>query len=141
MIDTRILWKNDFVELRETADGRSGIAIATSNYIPIESFKEAFEKAENLAQDKEWNAFIFDKSNLDTFHQPSMEWYYTEWKKALSASGLHKHFKILPNIPWFKTSVEAGISEIKANYPDFDFSTFTVEYVEDLGSAIEATRA
>jgi hypothetical protein len=61
-----------------------------------------------------------------------MEWYYTEWKKELLKLGLSQHYKILPPIPWFKTSVDAGIAEIKTNHPSFDFSKIQVTYINSI---------
>jgi len=140
MTRTKLLWQNDFVELRESNNSLSGIAIAKTNYIPIENFKEAFLKASFLANLGKWNYFIFDKSNLDTFHQPSMEWYYTNWKRDLVKKGVNKHFKILPELPWFETSVKAGLHEIKLKNPNFDFSAFSVTYFNNLKEALKEVR-
>lgn len=61
-----------------------------------------------------------------------MEWYYTEWKQDLIKLGISTHYKILPEEAWFKVSVEAGIKDIKGKYPEVDFSSFTVKYIDSL---------
>ena len=106
--------------------------MASAEYIPIEDFKEAFTKAAEIAEQKKWCGFIFDKTALTTFHQPSMEWYYTTWKQQLLTFGLNKHYKILPTMPWFKTSVDAGLEEIKAKHPNFDFTQIEVNYIDSI---------
>ncbi len=123
------LWENEFVVISEFNDKKIGAALAKSDYIPISSFKSAFQQAGIFAKEKSWNSFLFDKSKLSVFHQPSMEWYYTEWKMGLLEIGLSNHYKILPEIDWFKVSVEAGIVEIKKKHPHIDFDKFNVKYI------------
>lgn len=130
------IWENDFVLIGSIDNSNAGFAKAKQSYIPIESFKTAFGKAYGYSKERNWKKFIFDKSNLNVFHQPSMEWYYTNWKKDLVDIGLTKHYKILPNEDWFKSSVKAGIAEIKLKYPEFDFNQFTVDYINKIEEAI-----
>lgn len=132
-----LIWSNDFLELHHIPDCHCGLFIATSEYIPIEPFKEAFNKALSVAENKQWKHFIFDKRKLNVFHQPSMEWYYTQWKKELLTLGLDTHFKILPQEKWFKTSVDAGLKEIKEKNPDFNFEAFEVRYVDTIEEALD----
>lgn len=134
--ENEVIWSNDFLKLHNIANKSCGLFVATKEYIPIESFKKAFEKAADFAKEYEWKAFIFDKSNLTVFHQPSMEWYYTSWKSNLANQGITMHFKILPEEPWFKASVDAGKSEIKSKYPDFNFDIFEVKYVNNVEEAL-----
>ncbi|MEQ8908526.1 MAG: hypothetical protein RIC95_05010 [Vicingaceae bacterium] len=135
--DISKIWENEFVVLSEAKNKPIGIAKAKQEYIPIEEFKEAFLQAKDYAKEKKWKQFVFDKSKLNVFHQPSMAWYYTEWKTDLVELGLIEHFKILPQEPWFKTSVDAGIIEIKENHPDFDFNKFKVKYINSLSEVLE----
>jgi hypothetical protein len=130
--DTEILWEDEFTLIADCMSKSMGIAQAKKEYIPIENFKTAFSKAKELTEQKEWNSFLFDKSKLNVFHQPSMEWYYTEWKQDLIKLGLSTHYKILPREAWFKASVEAGIKDIKSKYTEVDFSAFTVKYIDSL---------
>lgn len=131
-----VIWSNDFLSLYTFADCNCGMFKATAEYIPIESFKTAFDQAARFAKDNKWKYFIFDKRNLNVFHQPSMEWYYTIWKKELLQYGVSTHFKILPKEEWFKKSVEAGKNEIKEKHPDFDFTAFDVNYVDNVDEAL-----
>jgi len=132
--------KNEYLICRELKDLNSAVCSAKLEYIPIEIFKESFLKIARAAKDRHWNSFIFDKSALTTFHQPSMEWYYTEWKKMLTENGLNVHYKILPPLKWFERSVEAGKHEITKKHPDFDFTIFSVHYVSDLDEAINSIK-
>ncbi|MAC96616.1 MAG: hypothetical protein CMC96_14070 [Flavobacteriales bacterium] len=134
--ENEIIWSNDFLKLHNIPNKSCGLFVATKEYIPIESFKNAFEKAAVFAKQNNWQNFIFDKRNLTVFHQPSMEWYYTTWKKELASSGLTRHFKILPKENWFKASVEAGKDEIKSKYPNFNFDAFEVKYVDNVDEAL-----
>lgn len=128
--------ENEYLVFKELEGLNTAICSAKGEYIPIEVFKESFLKMAEVVKERSWKNFIFDKSALTTFHQPSMEWYYTEWKMMLLKEGLSNHFKILPPLKWFERSVEAGKHEIKQNNPDFDFSLFSVEYVDNLDEAI-----
>lgn len=135
-LENNPIWTNDFLELYTFSKENCGLFVCKTDYIPIEAFKSAFNQAVKFAADHNWKYFIFDKSNLNTFHQPSMEWYYTTWKMELLEIGIKTHFKILPKEPWFKTSVEAGIVEIKEKHPNFDFSSFSVIYVSNIDEAL-----
>lgn len=132
-----MVWENDFLELFHNKDLNMGVCVANAEYIPIEDFKEAFTKAAEIAEQKKWRGFIFDKTALTTFHQPSMEWYYTTWKQQLLTFGLNKHYKILPTMPWFKTSVDAGLEEIKAKHPNFDFTQIEVKYINSIDDLLK----
>lgn len=131
------LWEDDFVFIGSIKDYSIGLAKAKKEYIPMDEFKLAFNKALDLAKSQGWNKFVFDKSNLNVFHQPSMEWYYTFWKKQLIDLGLTQHYKILPKESWFKSSVEAGIVEIKEKHPNFDFNAFSVNYIDSLDESFQ----
>jgi len=80
--------------------------IITSEYIPIEDFKELFDKISVEVLEGKLTKFIFDKRALRTFHQPSMEWYYISWKTEMVQQGLVQHRKILPDLQWFVKAVE-----------------------------------
>ncbi len=134
--DIEILWEDEFILIADCTEKPMGIAQAKKEYIPIENFKTAFHKARELTEQKNWNSFLFDKSKLNVFHQPSMEWYYTEWKQDLVKLGLSNHYKILPAEAWFKASVEAGIKDIKKKYPEVDFSAFKVSYIDSLSEVL-----
>jgi hypothetical protein len=131
-----IILENEYLVCKELKGLNTAYCSAKLEYIPIDFFKESFLKMADAVKGRNWTNFIFDKSALTTFHQPSMEWYYTEWKMMLVKEGLSRHFKILPPLKWFERSVEAGKDEIIKNNPSFDFSLFSVNYVDNLDEAI-----
>lgn len=69
---------------------------ATSSYIPIDQFKEIFNFIGDLVKSDKITKLIFDKRKLSVFHQPSMEWYFVEWKEEMFAHGLITHRKNSP---------------------------------------------
>jgi hypothetical protein len=111
------------------------VAAATRSYITEKDFKEAFEKTLDFLKTTTVTTFIFDKTELNTFHQPSMEWYHLEWKPQAAASGLTHHFKILPNSVTFKTSVEIGrrkiFGQIDETHPLHKISITYTDTVEE----------
>lgn len=107
-------------------------------YIPISKFKETFQALAEEVKAGNFEKFIFDKSALKTFHQPSMKWYFTEWKTELLNYGLNKHFKILPDLPWFKKSVEVARKPLLKNYPPEILSQLRIEYYDTVALAFEA---
>lgn len=93
-----------------------GLIQADTSYIPIEQFKEIFEFMEGMIREKKITKLIFDKRKLRVFHQPSMEWYFVEWKEKMAAYGLVNHIKILPDDKVFAKAlcwvVNKSISDI-----------------------------
>ncbi len=108
-------------------------------YVPIKKFKETFNAlADEVKEAGTFEKFIFDKSALRTFHQPSMKWYFTEWKQELMDYGLYKHFKILPDIAWFKKSVEVARKPLEKKFPKEVARKLRIEYYESVADAIKA---
>lgn len=136
-IASKKVYSDDYISLHELEGSDVILCVSDTEYIPIEHFKEAFKSIGELIKKNESKALIFDKRKLNTFHQPSMEWYYTEWKAEMLNYGLYKHYKILPSMPWFAKSVEAGKRDIKRNHPSFDFDLFSVTYVDSIAEALE----
>lgn len=130
------LHRTEFISLHTFEGIDVALCVAEMEYIPIEHFKSSFKQISRIIREHNLQALIFDKRNLNTFHQPSMEWYYTEWKAEMLDHGLNKHYKILPSMPWFAKSVEAGKRDIKRNHPSFDFEIFSVIYVKDIAEAL-----
>lgn len=118
----------------------SNVAIieALSNYIPIEDFKKIFEKAGELVKEKKIEKLVFDKRKLTVFHQPSMEWYFIEWKEEMYRFGLTKHRKLLPQDKVFRESVRIGREKIKEENPQLSVSKMDIQYKESLKEAIES---
>ncbi len=111
----------------------------TADYVPIENFRKIFGKiGEYIAQYKV-KKFIFDKRNLQTFHQPSMEWYFLEWKKEMMELGMTVHRKILPDKDaWFKEAVMAGRAKIMNDHPNHVVHQLDIQYRNSIAEAIES---
>lgn len=115
-----------------------GVAIvqATSTYIPIDQFKEVFNSFEPCIRNKQIKKLIFDKRSLSVFHQPSMEWYFTDWKERMFQLGLTTHIKILPDDMVFRQSVKIGREKISLAHPNGKFHQMDIRYADNLDDAI-----
>lgn len=113
------------------------LCIADVEYIPIENFKNIFLTISELIEKHTIQHLLFDKRNLRTFHQPSMEWYFAIWKPSMKAMGLVNHYKILPNLEWFVQAVNAGKHEIFKKYSNNILDGINVTYVDSIEKAIE----
>ncbi len=118
-------------------DKNIAVITATADYIPIEEFKIIFNEAENLIQGQAIEKLIFDKRALRVFHQPSMEWYFIDWKDRMYAHGLKKHRKILPDDEIFRKSVEIGRNKILSENPSIKAHSMEIIYAGNLDDAIE----
>ena len=123
-----------------TVQDRPTVAVveATSNYIPIEQFKEIFNFIGELTKKEKLNKLVFDKRKLSVFHQPSMEWYFTEWKENMFHEGLKIHRKILPKDEVFRQSVKIGREKINKAFPNGKFHQMDISYFETVEEAIAA---
>lgn len=110
---------------------------ALDSYIPIEEFREVFQSIGELVKEQGINKLVFDKRKLKVFHQPSMEWYFTEWKEEMYALGLKTHRKILPNDTIFKESVRIGRLKIYSENPNHKFHQMDIQYADSLEEAVE----
>ena len=115
----------------------TAVVQATSNYIPIEQFKEIFNFIGKLVAQEGIKKLVFDKRELTVFHQPSMEWYFVEWKEQMFHQGLTVHRKILPNDEVFRQSVKIGRDKINKMFPDGKFHKMDIGYAESLEDAIK----
>jgi hypothetical protein len=109
---------------------------ATSTYIPIDQFKEIFMATGELVKARGIKTLIFDKRNLTVFHQPSMEWYFVDWKEQMFRLGLDHHIKILPKDEVFRYSVKIGREKINLAYPEGKFHQMRIDYAETLEEAV-----
>lgn len=114
--------------------------VATSDYIPILKFKQLFEMLADEVKygEASYSKFVFDKSSLRTFHQPSMKWYFTEWKTEMLEYGITKHYKILPTLEYFRKAVEAARKPLLAKYPKEIMAQLSINYFETVEEAINA---
>jgi hypothetical protein len=120
------------------AEGPTVVAIveAKTEYIPIGDFKKIFEAIGEVVKERGVKKLVFDKRNLTVFHQPSMEWYFTEWKEQMFALGLKTHRKILPANDVFRQSVKIGRDKINKAFPAGKFHQMDIGYAETLEDAI-----
>jgi hypothetical protein len=112
------------------------IVTSTSNYIPEKQFKEIFNSILDLVKEKSYEKLIFDKRKMSVFHQPSMEWYYLEWKPEALKYGLRLHRKILPDNMVFNNSVQLCKKMLDEQYPDAKYHSIDLEYKNTLEHAI-----
>jgi len=115
----------------------TAVVQATGTYITIEEFKEVFTFIGQLITAKSISKLVFDKTELNVFHQPSMEWYFVEWKEGMFDKGLKTHRKILPADDVFRQSVKIGREQIAQKYPDGKFHQMDIQYFENLDEAIK----
>lgn len=132
---------NEYGTLFYNEEIRTVIVEAKAEYIPIEHFLDLFKNCSKIIEKNVVSHLIFDKRNLRTFHQPSMEWYYVEWKQDMLQYGLKSYFKILPDEPWFQKCVEAGKAQIFEDYPEIKFDDYKITYVSDLEQAINTIKS
>jgi hypothetical protein len=133
-------YQNESTKLYYNAQLKIGLCEVIAPYIPMVQFMEIFNKATEMIKAHGLRHFIFDKRSLRTFHQPSMEWYFVEWKPVVRDMGMADHFKILPDEPWFHRCVEAGRSDIVKNYPEGLLNGISVRYVDSVEEAITLSR-
>jgi len=109
---------------------------ALTTYIPIDQFKEIFNFIGELTAKEKITKLIFDKRKLSVFHQPSMEWYFVEWKEKMFDLGLNTHRKILPADNVFRQSVKIGREKINTIHPNGKFKLMDIAYADSLEQAI-----
>ncbi|MEM7549717.1 MAG: hypothetical protein AAF363_08585 [Bacteroidota bacterium] len=121
-----------------TVDDKPNIAVvsATNSYIPVEEFKDIFRFIGGLVKSNGIEKLVFDKRKLSVFHQPSMEWYFIEWKEEMYDLGLQSHRKILPEDPVFRQSVKIGRSSIEEKFPQGKYKQMDIQYFETIDDAI-----
>jgi hypothetical protein len=109
---------------------------ATASYIPLERFMEIFNFISELKPVGGISKLIFDKRKLSVFHQPSMEWYFVDWKEKMYDQGLRIHRKILPRDDVFRQSVRIGRDKIAKAHPTRKFNLMDIQYCESLEEAL-----
>jgi hypothetical protein len=123
----------------ETVEDVAGVAVvtATDKYIPIEVFKDTFNFIGDLVKSKGIKKLVFDKRALTVFHQPSMEWYFIEWKEEMFSFGLKTHRKLLPNDKIFVQSVKIGRRSIESKFPEGKYKEMDIQYFDSIEEAVE----
>jgi len=134
-----IVISKDYGKVFLLPDNQIMICELTKEYVPIEDFREIFQETVPLIEKHKIKKFIFDKQNLRIFHQPSMEWYFVNWKQEIYRLGLSIHRKILPqDQPAFALAVEAGRAKIMAEYKDTIIPKLDIQYKNTIKEAIES---
>ncbi|MFC0264750.1 hypothetical protein [Fontibacter flavus] len=120
------------------ANSEKGIIICKllTDYIPIEDFKDTFNQISGIVEKGKFDKFIFDKRALRAFHQPSMEWYFLNWKNKMLELGIDKHRKILPEEKWFEKMVMIAKEQILKNNPDNIIHLLDIKYCDSIEQAI-----
>ena len=114
------------------------ICVLLDDYVPIRKFKEIFNAMTDFVKEYGIKKFIFDKRHLRAFHQPSMEWYFVDWKMEMYELGLDKHRKILPKgQDWFRDAVDAGRDRIMRKHPNLELDKLDIQYRNGVDEAIE----
>ncbi|MDG1914239.1 MAG: hypothetical protein P8I55_06580 [Crocinitomix sp.] len=130
------IYRDQYFTLHFNKELALAICTADSEYVPINEFKKVFLYISEFTKESIINHFIFDKRNLRTFHQPSMEWYYAIWKPKIKKYGLVAHYKILPKLEWFTKAVEAGKHEIFQKYGTDLLIGISVNYINSTDELI-----
>lgn len=117
-------------------DQATAVVNATGTYITIEEFKSIFNFIGTVVINNNITKLVFDKTALNVFHQPSMEWYFVDWKEKMFNVGLKTHRKILPQDEVFKQSVKIGREQINVKYPNGKFHQMDIQYFDNLDDAI-----
>ncbi len=108
-------------------------------YTPIDKFMGVLQKKAQLIQAYGCDKFVFDKRAIKGFHQPTMEWYYLEWKVEMYHKyGLSVHRKLFSNEDWFLKCIEAGRAEIKRKDPGSIVHTFDIKVCQTLEEAVNS---
>jgi len=131
---------NASIRLGFSASHHYAIAEVISPYIPMADFMEAFNLSLEMIEKHGITSFIFDKRSMNVFHQPSMEWYFVQWKPKARDLGVTQHYKIMPEEDWFLKCVEAGRESIAQNYPEDLLEGITITYTESVAEAVSLIR-
>ncbi|MDF2450026.1 MAG: hypothetical protein K0R26_2530 [Bacteroidota bacterium] len=132
----KLISKCSYASVYYNSELSFAMCIADVEYIPIENFKNIFLTISDLMETQTIHHLLFDKHNLRTFHQPSMEWYFAIWKPSVKHKGLTNHYKILPQQEWFKQAVNAGKHEILKKYTSEILNGIQVTYLNSIDDAI-----
>jgi hypothetical protein len=113
---------------------------AMAPYIPLRMFQEIFAHVAGMEQVRagQVTTVVFDKRKLMYFHQPSMEWYFLDWKATMSTYGVTRHRKLLPVYAAFRAAAGLGREAIFRDYPAATFQQLDIRYAESLREALES---
>lgn len=137
--EVEVLKQDEIANLYWIPKAKTMVCEAVHEYMPEDDFKTLFTNISTHVAKYRPENFVFDKRALKAFHQPSMEWYFTEWKSEMSkVYGLKRHRKLLPSITWFALAVKAGRAELAKKYPDGEFHNLDIQYKDTILDAINS---
>jgi hypothetical protein len=132
----KVVLSESYAQVYTIDEKRTIICEICTDYVPIVDFKRIFLEMTALIKEGDFDKFIFDKRSLRAFHQPSMEWYYLEWKKSILAYGVTKHRKILPDEVWFEKMVFVAKDQILKANPNNIIDQLDIKYCKSIEEAI-----
>lgn len=137
--ESLILYKKyPFAELYYAPELQLAMLVSAANFLPIEEFKAVFIQVAEGVMENKLRKVLFDKRSLTVFHQPSMEWYYLEWKVSLlNEEGVMEHAKILPKDDLLRKSVEEAKRKIFKDNPTSPIQRLNLRYYENFPEALE----
>jgi hypothetical protein len=134
-----VVHKTAHVEVYTVAEHPGTLVIrAVWNYIPKHLFVEIFGLVYELAKTMVLTTVIFDKRKLLVFNQPSMEWYFLEWKEGMAEVGVTRHRKLLPPYDAFRAAARLAREKLYVEHPDKKFHQLDIRYAESLKEALES---
>ncbi len=133
---TSLLASSEYADILQVNEEPILIVQAKTPFIPLSEFKNLFEEVGQWVTKLSITKLIFDKRSLKVFHQPSMQWYCTEWKEKMADQGLSVYRKLLPEDTLFRHSVQVGRDAILRKFPHGKYRKLDIQYVEDLAEAI-----
>ncbi|MCW3105067.1 MAG: hypothetical protein JWO09_3507 [Bacteroidetes bacterium] len=136
-LDFKPVYECPYASAYYNAALRMMLCVAKEEYIPIEEFKTIFLKMSDMLDEFPAKHLVFDKRKLGTFHQPSMEWYFSVWKPQVKLKGLDSHYKLLPDADWFAKAVAAGKNDIYERYGTAFLDGISINYMDTLEEVIE----
>jgi hypothetical protein len=135
-LEFELLYENEYAECYSNKEKGIIACILKAEYVPISDFRKTFKALESEVKKGGYKRFVFDKRSLRTFHQPSMEWYFLEWKTEVFNYGLKEHRKILPDLKWFVKAVEIAKKDLDSRLPDDVRKQLQISYCNSLEEAI-----
>lgn len=125
-----------YADIYVARDRKMIACVLLDEYVPIRYFKETFGLISAEIRKGGYETFIFDKRALRTFHQPSMEWYFLDWKTEMIQFGLTHHRKLLPDLPWFVKTVEIARNPLLSKLPEAVRQQLDIRYCSTLEEAV-----
>lgn len=113
---------------------------ALAPYLSEETFQNIFTQVAemDLVRAGRVTTVVFDKRKLMYFHQPSMEWYFLNWKATMATYGVTRHRKLLPVYAAFRTAAGLGREALVRDHPTAPFHQLDIRYAESLREAFES---